>query len=97
MHVVEELLLNIVRACRNGRNVADMEKDANFVATCDHIEDLADQALLAIPTPAQPRREVTDAEVRKAYTTFCAVSPFDAMTNMRAALESFANGGDGNG
>ena len=47
-HVVEELLTNIKRTCIRGRNVADMEREKNFVATCDHIENLADQALAEI-------------------------------------------------
>lgn len=41
-HVVHELLLNIKRSCIRGRNSSG---DSNFYATCDHIEDLADQAI----------------------------------------------------
>lgn len=46
--VTHELLLNIKRACIRGRNVADMEVEKSFVATCDHIENLADQAIAAL-------------------------------------------------
>jgi hypothetical protein len=52
--VVHELLTNIKRSCIRGRNVANMETEKNFVATCDHIENLADEALARFTTP-QPR------------------------------------------
>ena len=43
-HVVHELLTNIKRACVRGRNVASAE-EASFIATCDHVESMAEQAL----------------------------------------------------
>ena len=53
-HVVEELLTNIKRTCERGRNVADMKVEHNFVATCDHIESLADQALAELAKESTP-------------------------------------------
>ena len=40
---VHELLTNIKRSCIRGRNAAQTE--SNMIATCDHIENLADEAL----------------------------------------------------
>lgn len=48
--------------------------------------------LAAAPTPVQPRREVTDDEVTRAWDAY-----YSNQESMRAALESFANGGDGDG
>lgn len=42
---VKELLTSIKRTCIRGRNVADMETEATFVATCDHIESLVENIL----------------------------------------------------
>ena len=41
--VVEELLVNVKRACVRGRVAAQTE--SNMLATCDHIEHLIDEAL----------------------------------------------------
>lgn len=58
LHVAEELVICIIRAAVRGRNCANMEQDANFVATCDHIEDLARQALREL-------HSMTEEEERK--------------------------------
>lgn len=41
-HVAHELVLNIKRAAIRGRNSDD---ESSYIATCDHIENLADEAL----------------------------------------------------
>jgi len=41
--VIHELLLNIKRSCIRGRNCAQTLN--NMISTCDHIENLADEAL----------------------------------------------------
>jgi hypothetical protein len=61
VHVVEELLTNIKRTCIRGRNVADMKAERNFVATCDHIENLADQAIAALTREAAPQASEVEA------------------------------------
>jgi hypothetical protein len=48
-HIVHELLTNIKRACIRGRNAAQTEN--NQIATCDHVENLADEALGYLTTP----------------------------------------------
>lgn len=51
---VFEILTNIKRSAIRGRNAAGTPDNAlasSFVATCDHIENLADQALSAAPQP----------------------------------------------
>lgn len=51
----DEYLLNIKRSCVRGRNAAglpDTPLASSYVATCDHIENLADLALSAQPAPA---------------------------------------------
>lgn len=51
LHVARELLTNIKRACARGRNSAAPTKVNNsFIATCDHVENLANEALAAITT-----------------------------------------------
>lgn len=49
--VVRELLTNIKRSCIRGRNAAQTE--SNMIATCDHIENLADEALSYMDTDLQ--------------------------------------------
>lgn len=51
----DELMLNIQRACKRGRNAADPSaENSSFIASFDHIEDLAQQArrVLALKTAA---------------------------------------------
>lgn len=62
----EELLVNIKRACVRGRNSAglsDSPMASSFVATCDHIENLAEQALYVSVqiTPREPDGDGTRA------------------------------------
>lgn len=42
-HIVHELLVNIKRSCIRGRNCAQTVN--NMIATCDHIENMADEAI----------------------------------------------------
>ncbi len=64
-HVVHELLTNIKRTCERGRNAAQTE--SNMVATCDHIENLADEALgyLTTPPPAPAAEQGEAVELTK--------------------------------
>jgi len=50
----EELLLNIKRSCIRARNYTPpVSGNSAFLATCDHIEDLADQALSQLASVAK--------------------------------------------
>ena len=53
--VTDELLINIQRACKRGRNASDPTPDnSSFIASFDHIEDLAQQARHALEQQPAP-------------------------------------------
>lgn len=47
-HVIEELLICIIRACKRGRNAGFNDINSNLISTCDHIENIANEALLQL-------------------------------------------------
>jgi hypothetical protein len=51
LHVVDELLVNIRRACHNARNhVTETHEGSILLATVDHIDNLAQEARTALGT-----------------------------------------------
>jgi hypothetical protein len=69
--VAMELLTNIKRSCKRGRNVADPIKDKSYVESCDHIEDLAQQAIRQIEILSNRPSESTVKRLRDAIDGEC--------------------------